>query len=237
MSVDAGFPNLKQGVRLMTEGSAAQSIQVTAVVDAIGVGGSVDLGIVDAKLAVHLQPGVVVTLEYYREGIVYKLKAQVAETLSPSSGLRAFPRIRLAPPIEVKKIQRRRFPRALVALDVAFVKLALPAGADIKGFEATPAFAAATQDLSVNAATAVTETLSGSGLRMRTTAPTTKGEFVVLRLELPEGPVEMLGEVVWQGTSKPRESPGMSVGIAFKNPAGHAAQAVLQFVGGQKYLH
>jgi c-di-GMP-binding flagellar brake protein YcgR len=237
MPENQSYPFVKQGVRLLTEGPAASGAQLTAVVDTVWPEGKIDLGLIDAGKASLLKPGMVVTLEYFREGIVYKLRAAIAEQLTPSTGPRAFPRIRLGIPIEIKKIQRRRFPRALVGLDVHFIKIEMSDDFDPSTKKSKKQLQTWGEEIAARGHAAVTETLSGSGLRMRTSGDAEKGEWVLMRIELPDAPFDLLGEVVWQGSSKPRESPGASIGVEFKYVADETRQAVLQFVAGQKYLH
>jgi c-di-GMP-binding flagellar brake protein YcgR len=237
MTASQGYPFVKQGVRLLTEGPAVGATQLTAVVETVWETGKIDLGLIDASKAALLKPGMIVTLEYFREGIVYKLRAAIAEQLTPSTGPRAFPRIRLGVPIEVKKIQRRRFPRALVGLDIKFVVVELPDDFDPATRKSKKQVAVWSEAITERGMTGVTETVSGSGVRMRTTGDAEKGQWVLLRVDLPEAPVELLGEIVWQSTSKPRESPGVSIGVEFKHMSDEARQAMLQFVAGQKYLH
>ena len=232
-----GYPVLKQGVRLLTEGPIGAGIQLTAVVDAVAPDGKLDLGIIDAAKAALLTLGSTVTLEYFREGIVYKLRAAINERLAPSTGPRAFPRIRLGPALEVRKIQRRRFPRALVGLDVRFATVEVPDDFDATTKKGQKQLAVWGGELGTRGQSAVTETLSGSGLRMRVIGTAKKGAWVLLRLELPEEAVDLLAEVVWEGASQPRESPGTSIGVEFKHVTDANRQAVLQFVAGQKYLH
>ena len=237
MSQNQSYPFVKQGVRLLTEGPAASGVQLTAVVETVWPEGKIDLGLIDASKASLLNPGMIITLEYFREGIVYKLRAAIAERLTPGSGPRAFPRIRVGVPIEIKKIQRRRFPRALVGLDVHFVQVEMPDDFDPSTKKSKKQLVTWGEEITARGYAAVTETVSGSGLRMRATGKAEKGEWLLVRVELPDAPVELLGEVVWQGASTPRESPGASIGIEFKHVADETRQAVLQFVAGQKYLH
>ncbi|MBI5510217.1 MAG: PilZ domain-containing protein [Deltaproteobacteria bacterium] len=236
MPQNSGYPFVKQGVRVLLEGAAVGGAQLTAVIDAAASDGKLDLAVIDPAKAALLKPGMTITLEYFREGIVYKLRAPVAEPLGPASGPKAYPRVRLGVPLEVKKIQRRRFPRALVGLDVRFDRVEIPEDFDAVSKKAKKQMMTWAEALATKGATAVTETVSGSGLRMRTTLEVAKGEMVFLRLELPDAGINLLGEVVWQGASTPRESPGVSIGVEFKHLVDEGRQAILQFVAGQKYL-
>jgi hypothetical protein len=55
-----------------------------------------------------------------------------------------------------------------------------------------------------------------------------------VQLELPDHPVNAVGEVVWLGTKPPQEVPGEAVGIDFKSISEEDRQAILDFVEGHK---
>jgi len=75
------FPAVKQGVHLVAEDKGMTTTQLTAVVEALAPDGQLDLGCMDANKAAALKQGMTVTLEYFREGIVYKLRAAIKELL------------------------------------------------------------------------------------------------------------------------------------------------------------
>jgi c-di-GMP-binding flagellar brake protein YcgR len=213
-----------------TEGPG--SLQLTAVVDGVDGDGRLELGCIDATRTAALRPGLVVYLEYFREGAVYKVRTSVEE-VGPQpdpSHIKARRRVVVAP-AEVNKVQRRRFTRAYVSVYVAFTPVNDP-GSDFditskKGKKQAAAWAEALESMSRST---FTETLSASGLRMRIDVPAEKGDFLYVQLDLPDHQVAAVGEVVWLGAKPPQEVPGEAVGIDFKSISDADRQAILDFV-------
>jgi hypothetical protein len=212
-------------------------VQLTAVVDRVDDDGRMELGCLDAKRAAALRPNLAVTLEYFREGAVFKIRTAVVE-IGPApdpSDVKARRQVIVGPPQNVNKIQRRRFTRAFVSVFVSFAKIDDP-GDDFditskKGKKQAAKWAA---ELEGTPHQAFTETMSGSGLRMRIDVFAKKGDHLYVQLELPDHPVNAVGEVVWLGTKPPQEVPGEAVGIDFKSISEEDRQAILDFVEGHK---
>lgn len=235
MGYPENYPGIKQGVRLVTE--RGETIQLTAVVDRVDDDGRIELGCLDAKRAAALRSDVPVTLEYFREGAVFKIHSAIVE-VGPEpdpDDHKARRQVVVGPPREVEKIQRRRFTRAFVSVFVSFTKIDEPgAGFDITSKQGHQMATGWARQIEQAPHQAFTETLSGSGLRMRIDVPAKKGDFLYVQLELPDHPVNAVGEVVWLGTKPPQEVPGEAVGIDFKSISDSDRQAILEFVEGHK---
>ncbi len=230
-----GYPALKQGVRIVADSTSEGPLQLTGVVDAIGDNGELELRCLDAVKAAALESGTQVTLEYFRAGVVYKLDTQV-EIVRPETateGPEAYPRVVLEAAKAVKKIQRRRFPRALVAVPVTCVPVEIPDDFDAESRQGRKLMTQWARALADSGYEASTETLSGSGLRMRTDAPVKNGDHLFVQIELPDEAVRAVGVIVWMGSGFPRESPGQALGLELMSLTDKNRAAILSFVEGK----
>ncbi len=224
-----GYPALKQGVRLAADARAPHTTQLTAVVEAVSAEGALSLRCLDASKVGELTGGDLVTLEYFRHGSVYKLRSTVAQIEANAAGVR----IDLAVPRDLKKVQRRSFPRAMVSVPLAFVAVDVPDKFDGASWSGRRTMAQWVKELAVRGYKGVTETLSGSGLRLRTPGRVSRGEHLLIVLEIPEHALQLVGKVVWlKSGAPPQEAPGEVAGIEFIGVTQKERDVILQFVGG-----
>jgi Tfp pilus assembly protein PilZ len=235
MAPRAEYPNVKQGVRIAADGPGEAALQLTGVVDAIGDDGGLELRCLDEIEATRLEPGMLVTLEYFRGGTVFRLVAPVVlvEPGTTEDGPASYPRLALGAPSDVTRIQRRRYKRALVAVPVTLVPVELPSAFDPGARASDKLLTQWARAVADSGYEGTSETLSGSGLRMRVDAPVRIGDTVFLQIELPDGPVRVVGEVVWAGSGYPLEAPGQALGLELTTLTDEQRSAILAFVEGK----
>jgi c-di-GMP-binding flagellar brake protein YcgR len=229
------YPNVRQGVRIAAEAPGEPVLQLTGVLEAVRDQGGLELRCLDELRVRRLAPGTQVTLEYFRGGVIVRLVAEV-ERVEPgtgSEGTASYPRVVVAPPSDVQTIQRRRYKRALVALPVTLVPVELPSTFDPDSRTSKELLTRWARAIADSGYEGTTETLSGSGLRMRVDAPTELGQAVFVQIELPDEPVRVVSEVVWAGSGYPLEAPGKALGLEFKNLTDKQRAAILAFVEGK----
>ncbi len=235
MAYPQSYPGIKQGVRLLADAGRGV-VQLTAVVDRVDDQGRLELGCLDAARSAELRTDLAVTLEYFREGAVYKMQTVILEADPAPSG--SDPKVRrrvvVAPPRDTKKIQRRRFTRAIVSVFVRFIKVNPEPDFALETRKGKKQLAAWAHEAETKGHQAFTETLSGSGLRMRSDVPLGKGDRLFLQIELATETIGVIGEVVWLGSRPPQEVPGEAVGVDFQLLSDEARQLILEFVEGQK---
>lgn len=234
MGPRADYPDVKQGVRIIADVPADLALQLTGVVDAVGDDGGLELRCLDEIKAASLAPRMQVTLEYFRGGAVFTLVAGVVsiEPGKAEEGPASYPQLVLEPPSDVKRIQRRRFRRALVAVPITAVPVELPSRFDPDSDEGKRLVGQWARAVADSGYEGTSETLSGSGLRMRIDAPAKIGDHLFLQIELPDEPVRAVGEVVWAGSGAPLEAPGQALGLELKTLGEEERAAILAFVEG-----
>ncbi|OGR11917.1 MAG: hypothetical protein A2341_19315 [Deltaproteobacteria bacterium RIFOXYB12_FULL_58_9] len=235
MGYPDNYPGIKQGVRLISETTGPEEVQVTAVVDRVDEDGRLELSCLNAAKAVHLRKDLAVILEYFREGAIYKMHTAVVD-VGPESDVKdpkARRQVIVGPSRELQKIQRRRFSRVFTAIRVSFIKVDT-LDIDLTSRKGQKQAAKWAKEMELSGREGSTETLSGSGLRMRTDPDVTTGDYLYMQIELPSATVEAVGEVVWMGSRPPKEVPGEAVGVDFKSWSDETRLTILEFVEGQK---
>ncbi|MFC1611012.1 PilZ domain-containing protein [Myxococcota bacterium] len=234
MGYPENYPRIKQGVRLITSGP--EDVQVTAVVNSVDEDGNIELGCLDSARAAALRTNLAVVLEYFHGGAVFKMRSAIVAVgpLPDTEDIKARRNVVVSAPRELKKIQRRRFTRVIVSVVVNYIKIDPIDEIDFESRAGRKQADRWEKDLQAEGLQGFTETLSGSGLRMRTDPSAQKGDNLYLWIELPSETVEAVGDVVWMGTPLPQEVPGEAVGVDFKSLTEGGRLAILEFVEGYK---
>lgn len=227
------YPAVNQGVRILCA-VRNKSVQLTGIVREISSQGDLMIDCMDQGQGDVLAAKRSVILEYFRSGIVYKMHSAIAEAgqiATDGKTARAHRVVRIAAPDQIQKIQRRRFPRVLVAVPVDFMKVDLPPGFDATAKKGKRLMGRWSEELDSQACAAQTEALSASGVRMRSEGMVEKGDALLLRLHLPGESLLLLGNVVWLASQAPREMPGHSIGVDFVGMHDDERKKLLDFVG------
>jgi c-di-GMP-binding flagellar brake protein YcgR len=222
-----GYPAPKQGVHVLAE-TASGGVQLVAVVESCAADGVITVGCVDVARAAAITAGLAVTLEYFRDDAVCRLQTEVQALAKPASELLPWPRLVLAPSEKIRRLRRRRYPRAALSLPVRFLLAELPVGSSPASLVGGDHWRSWKDAVAASGHAGTTEVLSGSGLRLRSPVAVPRGDYAFLRIELPRGAVFSLARVVWEGRSEEGEK---LVGFEYEGMASGDREAVLEFTG------
>lgn len=205
-----GYPKIKQGVRLTTEGTVTPT-RLTTIVHEIGADGALLLRLPPHVPLEMLSVGASVSMEYFREDAAYVLTS-VITAIEPGDPQAL---LHLAQPARIKKIQKRRFPRLQVQLPLHWMRVELTAKFEQDAETRTRQLAAWSKILSKKGEAGSSEAVSGSGMRLAVSASLDEGDIIYIELELGELRMRQVGLVTWSGRAEGGGEHHYAVGVEF----------------------